>query len=201
MAPFLVLVMIPRWIGIPFEPFTWLAVFPISAIPLTWLAALKGYRLWDLEPISRDSLSATLVVVTGGFIFALTNHLLLRYTGGVGSLRNLFAFATGVLLVVLLQPVRLRVEKFLDQWLHQGRPAPRSLLTGASRELARRPRGDESFVARFDARVVSRLSALPLITHPLHPLLTCPRKRNSNRTAAATPTHPQTVATRAAAAA
>jgi signal transduction histidine kinase len=137
LAPFLVLVMIPRWIGIPFEPFTWLAVFPISAIPLTWLAALKSYRLWDLEPISRDSLSATLVVVTGGFIFALTNHLLLRYTGGVGSLRNLFAFATGVLLVVLLQPVRLRVEKFLDQWLHQGRPAPRSLLTGASRELAR----------------------------------------------------------------
>jgi two-component system NtrC family sensor kinase len=137
LAPFLVLVMIPRWVGIPFEPFSWLAVFPISAIPLTWLAALKGYRLWDLEPISRDSLSATLVVVTGGFIFALTNHLLLRYTGGLGSLRNLFAFATGVLLVVLLQPVRLRVERFLDQWLHQGRPAPRSLLTGASRELAR----------------------------------------------------------------
>jgi signal transduction histidine kinase len=137
LAPFLVLVMIPRWVGIPFEPFSWLAVFPISAIPLTWLAALKGYRLWDLEPISRDSLSATLVVVTGGFIFALTNHLLLRYTVGLGSLRNLFAFATGVLLVVLLQPVRLRVERFLDQWLHQGRPAPRSLLTGASRELAR----------------------------------------------------------------
>jgi len=137
LAPFLVLVMIPRWVGIPFEPFSWLVVFPISAIPLTWVAALKGYRLWDLEPISRDSLSATLVVVTGGFIFALTNHLLLRYTGGLGSLRNLFAFATGVLLVVLLQPVRLRVERFLDQWLHQGRPAPRSLLTGASRELAR----------------------------------------------------------------
>jgi len=137
LAPFLVLVMIPRWVGISFEPFSWLAVFPISAIPLTWVAALRGYRLWDLEPISRDSLSATLVVVTGGFIFALTNHLLLRYTGGLGSLRNLFAFATGVLLVVLLQPVRLRVERFLDQWLHQGRPAPRSLLTGASRELAR----------------------------------------------------------------
>jgi signal transduction histidine kinase len=137
LAPFLVLVMIPRWIGIPFEPFSWLVVFPISAIPLTWVAALKGYRLWDLEPISRDLLSATVVMVTGGFIFALTNHLLLRYTGGLGSLRNLFAFATGVLLVVLLQPVRLRVERFLDQWLHQGRPAPRSLLTGASRELAR----------------------------------------------------------------
>jgi PAS domain S-box-containing protein len=137
LAPFLALVMVPRWLGIPFEPFTWLAVFPIIAIPLTWVAALRGYRLWDLEPISRDSLSATLVVVTGGFIFAVTNHLLLRYTGGLGSLRNLFAFATGVLLVVLLQPVRLRVERFLDQWLHHGRPAPRSLLTGASRELAR----------------------------------------------------------------
>jgi hypothetical protein len=137
LVPFLILVMVPRSIGIPFEPFTWLAVLPVSAIPLTLLAALRGYRLWDLEPISRDSLSATLVVVTGGFIFAVTNHLLLRYAGGLGSLRNLFAFATGVLLVVLLQPVRLRVEKFLDQWLHQGRPAPRSLLTSASRELAR----------------------------------------------------------------
>jgi len=137
LVPFLILVIVPRSIGIPFEPFTWLAVLPISAIPLTLLAALRGYRLWDLEPISRDSLSATLVVVTGGFIFAVTNHLLLRYAGGLGSLRNLFAFATGVLLVVLLQPVRLRVEKFLDQWLHQGRPAPRSLLTSASRELAR----------------------------------------------------------------
>ena len=137
LTPFLALVMIPNWLGFPFEPYTWLTVFPVSAIPLTLLAALTGYRLWDLEPISRDSLSATLIVITGGFIFAFTNHLLLSYAGGGGSLRNLFAFATGVLLGVLLQPVRLRVEKFLDQWLHQGRPAPRSLLTGASRDLAR----------------------------------------------------------------
>ena len=137
LAPFVILVMVPRWIGIAFDPFSWIAIFPISAIPLTIVAALRGYRLWDLEPISRDALSATLVVLTGGFIFALTNHLLLRYAGGLGSLRNLFAFATGVLLVVLLQPVRLRVERFLDQWFHHGRAAPRSLLTGASRELAR----------------------------------------------------------------
>jgi PAS domain S-box-containing protein len=41
------------------------------------------------------------------------------------------------LVVVLLQPVRLRVEHFLDSWLHHGRLPPRSLLTGASRELAR----------------------------------------------------------------
>ena len=68
----------------------------------------------------------------------------------------------------------------------------------ASRELVRRPRGDESFVARFDARV-SRLSALPLSLTLFTPS-SCPRKRSSNRTTA-TPTHPQTVATRAAAAA
>ena len=112
---------VPGWMGFEFEPFAWLALLPIIAIPLSIVAGIREYRLWDLEPISRDALSATLVVLTGGFIFALTNHLLLRYAGGLGSLRNLFAFATGVLLVVLLQPVRLRVEKFLDQWFHHGR--------------------------------------------------------------------------------
>ena len=56
----------------------------------------------------------------------------------------------------------------------------------ASRELVRRPRGDESFVARFDARV-SRLSALPLSLTLFTPS-SCPRKRSSNRTTA-TPTN------------
>ncbi len=136
LAPYGVLVLMPRWVGIEFVPFGWLAVLPMAAVPLGFMAALTEYRLWDLEPITRDLLSATLVVLLGGLIFALTNHLLQRYAGGLGSARNLFAFATGVLLVVLLQPVRLRVERFLDQWLHHGRPTPRWLLTHSSRDLA-----------------------------------------------------------------
>jgi two-component system NtrC family sensor kinase len=137
LVPYFALVMLPQWLGIGFEPFSWLAVFPLAAVPLGFLAALTEYRLWDLEPITRDLLSATLVVVVGGFIFALTNHVLQRYSGGLGAARNLIAFATGVLLVVLLQPVRQRVERFLDQWLHHGRPAPRWLLTHSTRDLAR----------------------------------------------------------------
>jgi PAS domain S-box-containing protein len=137
LTPYVTLVMMTRWLGIAFEPFSWLAVFPIAAAPLGILAALIEYRLWDLEPITRDTLSGTLVLVVGGLIFTLTDHLLQRYAGGLGSVRNLFTFATGVLLVVLLQPIRLRVERFLDQWLHHGRPAPRSLLTHSLRDLAR----------------------------------------------------------------
>jgi PAS domain S-box-containing protein len=137
LAPFGALVLLPSWLGIPFEPFVWMALLPIIAVPLSFIAALAEYRLWDLEPITRDSLTATLLVVVVGFIFALTNHLLQQYASGLGSARNLFAFATGVLLVVLLQPMRLRVERFLDQWLHHGRPTPRWLLTHSTRDLAR----------------------------------------------------------------
>jgi PAS domain S-box-containing protein len=137
LAPYLTLVLFAGWIGIAFEPFSWLAVFPIAAVPLGIVAALTSYRLWDLEPITRDWMSATLVVVFGGMIFSLTDHLLQRYAGGLGSVRNLFAFATGVLLVVLLEPIRYRVELFLDQWLYHGRPAPRSVLTHSVRDLAR----------------------------------------------------------------
>jgi PAS domain S-box-containing protein len=137
LVPYVTLVTVAGWLGIAFPPFSWLAVLPIAAVPLGVLAALSSYRLWDLEPITRDWLSATLVVVVGGMIFSLTDHLLLRYAGGLGSVRNLFAFATGVLLVVLLEPIRFRVERFLDQWLYHGRPAPRSVLTNSARDLAR----------------------------------------------------------------
>jgi PAS domain S-box-containing protein len=61
--------------------------------------------------------------------------VLLSYGSGLGPLRNLFAFATGVILVVLLQPVRLQVQRFLDQWLHHGRPPPRSLLTDSTHDM------------------------------------------------------------------
>lgn len=137
LTPLFGLVLLPRWLGIAFEPFAWMGIFPMAAIPIGILAALAEYRLWDLEPIARDSVSATLVAVVGGFIFVLTNHALVSYARGLGSLRNLFAFATGVLLVVLLQPVRQRVERFLDQWLYHGRPTPRWLLTHSARDLAR----------------------------------------------------------------
>jgi signal transduction histidine kinase len=138
LMPFATLVLLPRRLGIEFEPFDWLTVLPIAAVPLGFLAALTGYRLWDLEPISRDSISATVAVIAGGLVFAAINRLVLAHVAGSpSSVRNLLAFATGVLLVVLLQPMRLRVERFLDQWLHHGRPTPRWLMTHATRDLVR----------------------------------------------------------------
>lgn len=136
LTPLVSLVFIPDWLGIAFDPFSWLAVLPLAAIPLAFWAALTEYRLWDLEPISRDLVSATLVVASGGFVFSLTNYVLQTYATGLGNLRNLLAFATGIALVLLLEPVRKRVEPFLDQWLHHGRPTPRWLLTHSTRDLA-----------------------------------------------------------------
>ena len=136
LVPWAALVRIPRQLGIEFDPFSWMMVLPMATLPLALVAALLEYQLWDLEPIARDALSATLVLVIGGFGFALTNHLLVNYASGFGSLRNLIAFATGVLLVVLLQPMRARVGTFLEHWLYHGRRPPPWLLTHAARELA-----------------------------------------------------------------
>jgi len=136
LVPWTTLVWLPRQLGIEVDPFSWMMVLPMAALSFAIVAALMEYRLWDLEPIARDALSATLVLVIGGFTFAMTNHLLVNYAGGYGSLRNLFAFATGVLLVVLLQPIRTRVGHFLEHWLYHGRRPPQWLLTHATRELA-----------------------------------------------------------------
>lgn len=137
LSPYATVVSLPRWFGVGFEPFTWLAVLPVVAVPLGFLAALTEYRLWDLEPISRDLLSATLVVAAGGLIFSATNRVLLSHASALGPLRNLVAFATGVLLVLLVQPMRLRVERFLDRWLYHGRPTPEGLLAHSAREFLR----------------------------------------------------------------
>jgi PAS domain S-box-containing protein len=136
LVPWTTLTWIPERLGIGVDPFAWMMVLPMAALPLALVAALLEYRLWDLEPIARDALSATLVLVIGGFAFAVINHLLVNFASGFGSLRNLFAFATGVLLVVLLQPIRTRVGHFLEHWLYHGRRPPQWLLTHASRELA-----------------------------------------------------------------
>ncbi len=136
LAPLFCLVIVPGWLGIAFAPFSWLAIFPIAAVPLGFLAALTEYRLWDLEPITRDLVLATLALASGGFVFALTNKLLHTDAYDLGSLRNLIAFAAGVVLVVFLQPARSRVEDFLDRWLYYGRPTPRWLLTHSTRDLA-----------------------------------------------------------------
>jgi PAS domain S-box-containing protein len=136
LVPWVTVMWAPRQLGFGVEPFAWMMVLPMSALPLALVAVLMEYRLWDLEPIARDALSATLVLVIGGVAFAGINHLLVSYAAGYGALRNLFAFATGVLLVVLLQPIRTRVGYFLEHWLYHGRRPPKWLLTHAARDLA-----------------------------------------------------------------
>jgi len=136
LLPYGALLLLPQSLGIAFEPFGWMAILPIAAIPLGFLAALEEYRLWDLEPITRDLLSATIIITTGGMVFLLTDYLLQRFAGNLGNFRNLFAFAVGVVLVIFLQPVRSRVESFLDRWLYYGRPTPQWLLTYSTRDIA-----------------------------------------------------------------
>ena len=143
LAPYAGLVLLARLLSIEVPAYAWLAVLPMVAIPLGFRAALEEYRLWDLEPITRDALTGASMLVIAGLTFAAVNRVLHVYERELGSLRNLVAFATGVLLVALLLPMRRRVERFLNRWLYHGRPAPRWLLTHSTRDLARTTDAEE----------------------------------------------------------
>ncbi len=143
LLPYGGLVLLPRALSIEVPAFGWLAVLPMALIPLGFSAALREYRLWDLEPITRDALTGALMAVTVGLTFAAVNRVLELYGHRLESLRNLVAFATGILLVALLLPLRRRVERFLNRWLYHGRPAPRWLLTHSARDLARTTDAEE----------------------------------------------------------
>ncbi|RMF86065.1 MAG: hypothetical protein D6739_03690, partial [Nitrospirae bacterium] len=137
LAPYVALVLLPRALGIPVAAYSWLAVLPMVAVPVGFTAALFEHRLWDLEPITRDTLTATLMVVTAGLAFAVLDHALPSGGRLSGSIRSLLAFVTGVALVALLIPARRQVGALLDRWLYHGRPAPRWLLAHSARDLAR----------------------------------------------------------------
>jgi len=136
----------------------------VAAIPLSFLAALGRYRLWDLEPITRDVVSATLAVVVGGLVFTTLNALLFPTVEAAGALRNLLAFGTGVLLVVLLLPMRARVGAFLDRWLYHGRPAPRLLVAHVTRELAETT-DPRLLLERLTSALVDSLELEPVATY------------------------------------
>ncbi|HEX6202984.1 MAG TPA: ATP-binding protein [Thermoanaerobaculia bacterium] len=135
--PFLALYLVPRlagW-GLP-ELLVAAAVLPLGLVPLTFAYAILRYKLWDIEVILRDTVSATLTLLLGVIGFSLANLAIGRgVPEGMPLVKNLLVFATGLGLAAVLVPTRRSIADGLERIQYGGAYGMRRSLVAFGREL------------------------------------------------------------------
>ena len=135
--PFLAFYVLPRvaGFGLP-EAATAAAVMPLGLVPLTFAYAILRYKLWDIEVILRDTVSATLTLLLGVIGFSLANLAIGR---GVPEhlplVKNVLVFATGLGLAAVLVPTRRGIADGLARLQYGGAYGKRRSLVAFGREL------------------------------------------------------------------
>lgn len=95
--PFCLLYVVPMALGLARpQLLSMVAVLPLGLVPVAFAYAILRYKLWDIEVIVRDTISATLTLLLGIIGFSLVNLAILRGVPQELSLaRNLLSFAAG----------------------------------------------------------------------------------------------------------
>jgi|GEM_PF-193261 len=154
--PFLVFYVVPFVLGLrPPELLTAVAVLPLALVPLTFAYAILRYKLWDIEVIARDIISATLTLLLGVFGFSLVN---LAITRGISPelplARNLLSFAAGLGIAGLLVPTRHTLSAAIERLQYRGTFGKRRALLGFGRDLLH-----ERDLGRLCGALLDRLAA------------------------------------------
>src|SRR5579862_2085394 len=135
--PFLIFYVAPFVVGLrPPQLLAAVAVLPLALVPLTFAYAILRYKLWDIEVIARDVISATLTLLLGVLGFSLVN---LAITRGISPelplARNLLSFAAGLGIAGLLVPTRHTLSAAIERLQYRGTFGKRRALLGLGRDL------------------------------------------------------------------
>jgi len=173
-TPYLVLSVIPQLAGAEYEILTWVALLPLTLVPLGVASSLLEFRLWDLEDIARHVISTGVAVLLGGVSFALLNLAITQVGFTLGNWRNLVAVLGGVLLVALALPARRLLLEGLERFQYRERLAARRALTTFAEEAAGH-REPEALLTRLaelvrDAMAVDRTATYLIRDGKLHPV-------------------------------
>jgi hypothetical protein len=154
--PFLVFYVVPFVLGLrPPQLLAAVAVLPLALVPLTFAYAILRYKLWDIEVIARDVISATLTLLLGVLGFSLVN---LAITRGISPelplARNLLSFAAGLGIAGLLVPTRHTLSAAIERLQYRGTFGKRRALLGLGRDLLH-----ERDLGRLCSALLDRLAA------------------------------------------
>lgn len=161
LAPFLLLSVLPRLLGLASPLLSSLSVLPLIFIPLAFAYAVLKWRLWDVEIFVREALATTAAVLLGGMTFILLNALLDRTLEGMAEAgKNVVAFASGLVLAALLVPMKKRITGVLEKIQYHDTYRARRALLDIAREFAT-PREQGELSAAIVQRIQDGLHVVP----------------------------------------
>jgi two-component system NtrC family sensor kinase len=135
--PFLLLYVAPFVLGLHLpQLLAAAAVLPLALVPLSFAYAILLYKLWDIEVIARDVVSATVTLLLGVLGFSLVNLAITRgVPGDLPLARNLLLFVAGLGIAGLLVPTRQSLSAALERLQYRGTFGKRRALLGLGRDL------------------------------------------------------------------
>jgi two-component system NtrC family sensor kinase len=161
LAPFLLLSVLPRILGLASPFLSGLSVVPLVLIPLAFAYAILKWRLWDVEIFVREALATTAAVLLGGMTFVLLNALLDRTFEGMAEAgKNVVAFASGLVLAALLVPMKKRITGVLERIQYHDTFRARRALLDIARDFST-PRAQEELSVAIVQRVEDGLHVVP----------------------------------------
>ncbi len=161
LAPFLLLSVVPRMLGLASPLLSSLSVVPLVFIPLAFAYAILKWRLWDVEIFVREALATTAAVLLGGMTFVLLNALLDRTLEGMAEAgKNVVAFGSGLVLAALLVPMKKRITGVLEKIQYHDTYRARRALLDIARDFAT-PRAQTELSAAILQRVEDGLHVIP----------------------------------------
>ncbi|HEX7528917.1 MAG TPA: hypothetical protein VF425_07390, partial [Thermoanaerobaculia bacterium] len=114
-------------------------VVPMALIPLTFAYAIVRFRLFDVEVIVRKSLVYAILtaVVTGFYALCLVagNALVSTVSSSTLFSSPAFAFGFGLVVVLLFDPLRRRMQSFVDRVFFRDRADFQRALLDMSRSV------------------------------------------------------------------
>ncbi len=130
-------------------------VVPMALIPLTFAYAIVRFRLFDVQVIVRKSLvyAVLTAVVTGMYALAVVagNALVSTVSSTTVFSSPAFAFGFGLVVVLLFDPLRRRMQKVVDRVFFRDRADFQTALLEMSRSVVsqlERPKLRELLTAR-----------------------------------------------------
>lgn len=138
LLPVVLLDFLPRLFGVSIPVVSSFSIVPLVLVPVSFLAALTRYRLWDVEVLTRETAALLGAAFLGAGLFSLAQVVDLGdLLPGIPYGRGLVEAGAGLLIALTFFPVRRGLSTALARVQYGERFGERQELLALVRDLSR----------------------------------------------------------------